>query len=938
MRPRLRFHIIIALTLAVAVLSCVQLRASAAADIPTPQQFLGFRVGEDKKLARWEKIVEYMRVIANGSDRVRLSELGKTTNNNPLILLEISSAESIKNLDHLKQLERKLYFQGGAPTDAERDEIFRSGKAVVFVSCNIHSTEIGSSQMVLELVHRLATEDSPLVKKILDNVIFLLVPSLNPDGQIIVTDWYNKNVGTEYEASPLPWLYHPYIGHDNNRDMYMFTQKESQLTARVLWHDWFPSVWLDEHQMGSQGARIFVMPATDPINQNVHPLIYRWNGILGQSQAAALEAAGKEGIIYNSTYTNFWQGAMAWSGWWHNQVGLLTEVASARIASPIEQRKAQAGRAAAPAPEEDFQAQQRRQMENPNEPLPPPRDITPRTEYPRPWMGGKWTLRDIVDYELIATMALLETAADHREQLLKQIYEVNRATVEAGAKGDPAAIIIPVEKQHDPREAAHLVERLQMAGVEVSRAEAEFEADDKKYAAGTFVIPMNQVFARYAKDLLEKQTYPEVRRSPNSPPEPPYDVTAWSLGMQMGVETVFAKKPLPESAKLSRLAAAPKLAGEVRGDGNRFSFDYAGADSAIAVNRLLKGGVQTDIVLLSANEKPRVSGVGAPRELLQALSRDLGIVIQTAGAAGGKPGKSAKQADKSATQPDKSAKQPDRSATPPEKSATQPDKMLPVSSLRLRAPRIGLYQSWTSNMDEGWTRWVLEQYEFPYTTLHNADIKAGKLREKFDAIILPDQQPRDILTGYDFKTVRAEYRGGIGDEGLEALRQFIHEGGTLIAMGASCDLMIDKFPIPVRNLKRGLTRDQHFAPGTIVRVQVDNTHPLGLGMPSESYGFYNNSPFFSLVEGFSSQKASVVARYPNSDVVASGWLKGEELMAGRAAVISVEMNPGRIVLFGLRPQHRAQTHATFSMLFNVIYSAAAEAVSARVSSAQGGDD
>lgn len=874
-----------------------QRRVFAGADeIPTPEKFLGFRVGEDKKLARWEKIVEYTRIVANLSGRVRFRELGKTTNNNPFILLEISAPDTIKNLDRFKQLERKLYFQGGAPTDADRDEIFHSGKAVVLVTCNIHSTEIGSSQMVLELVHRLATEESPLVNKILDNVIFLLVPSLNPDGQIIVTDWYNKNVGTEYESSPLPWLYHPYVGHDNNRDMYMFTQKESQLAARLLWHDWFPSVWLDEHQMGSQGARIFVMPATDPINQNVHPLIYRWNGILGQAQAAALETAGKEGIIYNSTYTNFWQGAMAWSGWWHNQVGLLTEVASVRVASPIEQRKAQPGRTATPVPEEDFQTQQRRQMENPTEPLPPPRDITPRTEYPRPWMGGKWTLRDIVDYELIATMALLETAADQRESLLKQIYEVNRATVEAGTKGDPAAVVIPVDKQHDSREACHLVERLQMAGVEVSRADAEFEADGKKYAAGTFVIPMNQVFARYAKDLLEKQSYPEVRRSPNSPPELPYDVTAWSLGMQMGVETRFIKKPLPPGMKLTKLDTAPKPAGEVRGEGARFSFSYDGADSAIAVNRLLKAGVQTDILLLSSNEKPRVSGVGAPREILQSLSRDLGLLIQMA------PGAE-----------DKSSK-----------SARSTDKMLPLATLRLQTPRVGLYQSWTANMDEGWTRWVLEQYEFPYATLHNADVKAGKLREKFDAIILPDQQPRDILNGFDFKSVRQEYRDGIGEEGVEALREFVRSGGTLITMGASCDLAIDKFPIPVRNLKRGLTRDQHFAPGTIVRIQVDTSNPLGFGMPSESFGFYNNSPFFALVEGFSSQKASVVARYPNSDVVASGWLKGEELMAGHAALVSIETNPGRIVLFGLRPQSRAQTHATFPLLFNALNWSAAK--------------
>src|ERR1700704_4423228 len=323
--------------------------ATAAGPLQSPERFLGFKVGADNKLARWDKIVDYMKLAAANSDRVRFRELGKTSNNNPFIALEISSAETLKNLDRYKQLERKLYFQGGAPSDAERDEIFSQGKLVLLITCSIHATEIGASQMSLELVHRLATDDSPAVKKILDNVIFLLVPSLNPDGQIMVTDWFNKNLGTPYETSSLPYLYHPYAGHDNNRDMYMFTQKESQYTAQLLWHDWFPAVWLDEHQMGNDGARIFVMPATDPINPNVHPLIYRWNGILGQSQAAALEAAGKEGIVYNTTYTNFWEGAMAWSGWWHNQIGLLTEVASARVAAPIDQQRAVPGRPA-PAP------------------------------------------------------------------------------------------------------------------------------------------------------------------------------------------------------------------------------------------------------------------------------------------------------------------------------------------------------------------------------------------------------------------------------------------------------------------------------------------------------------------------------------------------------------------------------------------------------------
>ena len=879
MKRRLRHAGLLSATLLIAG----AIVSGASGSLQSPEQFLGFKVGADNKLVRWDKVVEYMKLAAAGSDRVRYRELGKTSSGNPFIALEISAPDTLKNLDRYKQMERKLYFQGGAPSDSERDEIFRQGKVVLLITCSIHATEIGATQMSVELVHRLATEDSPEVKKILDNVIFVLVPSLNPDGEILVTDWFNKNVGTPYEASPIPYLYHPYVGHDNNRDMYMFTQKESEYTAQLLWHDWFPSVWLDEHQQGSNGARIFVMPATDPINVNVHPLIYRWNGILGQSQAAALEAAGKEGIIYNATYTNFWEGAMAWSGWWHNQIGLLTEVASARIAAPIDQQRAGSGRGApadgggrgAPGAAGGGRAEGGGRF-NLN-PLPPPTDINPRTEYPRPWMGGHWTLRDIVDYEMIATMALLETAADRRETIVRQIYEVNRATIEDGKKSDPSAILVPIEPQHDAREAVHLVDRLHMGGVDVYRAGAAFEADGKKYAAGTFVIPMTQVFARYAKDMLEKQTYPEVRRAPSAPPEAPYDVTAWSLGMLLGVDTVFVKDALPASLKLTPVASFPAVPGGVDGDGTRFTFDDKGPDTAIAINRLLKDGAH-----VSFEAPSRVAVTGVPRSTIDQIAKDLGLSV---------------------------------------KAAAEPRTLDPEPrTLNLRAPRVAMYQPWTGgNMDEGWTRWVLEQYEFNLTSIHNDDIRGGKLRQKFDAIILADQNPRDIVDGFDAPAIRPEYRGGIGEAGVDNLKQFVADGGTLITMGNACDLAIDRLPIPVRDLKRGLSRDQHFAPGAILRLQVDTASPFGYGVAPETYGFYINSPFFTLVEGFSSQKTTVVARYPNTNVLASGWLKGEELMAGRAAVVSIDMSPGRVVLFGLRPQHRAQTHATFPLLFNALY-------------------
>jgi hypothetical protein len=345
------------------------------------------------------------------------------------------------------------------------------------------------------------------------------------------------------------------------------------------------------------------------------------------------------------------------------------------------------------------------------------------------------------------------------------------------------------------------------------------------------------------------------------------------------VDHVFVRRPLEPGVKLTKLDAAPRLDGRVTGNGPRFAFDYRGPDAAKAINRLLKDGARLSL------KGDQVLVTSAPRKSLDAVAADLGLQIRTA----------------------------DASA---------------AAGAVLKAPRIGMYSPWTGgNMDEGWTRWVLEQYDFGQTTLHNADIRAGKLRDRFDAIILPDQAPRAIVEGANGQNIRPEYRGGIGDEGVAALKEFIAQGGTLVTLGNASGLAIERFGVPLRDLKAGLTRDQHFAPGTILNVEVDTTHPLGFGMEASTTGFYNNSPFFSLLEGFSSQKLSVVARYPNASVVASGWLKGEDLMAGRAAVVSVDMNPGRIVLFGLRPQHRAQTHATFPLLFNALYLAAADTMS-----------
>ena len=706
-------------------------------------------------------------------------------------------------------------------------------------------------------------------------MIFLLVPSLNPDGEVHCHRLVQPQSRDPVHEHPLPVLYQPYAGHDNNRDMFMFNLKESQLTAGLVWHDWFPTVWLDEHEMARDGPRMFVMPATDPINPNVHPLIYRWNTVLGQSQAAALEAEGKTGIIHNWTYTNFWEGAMAWSGWWHNEIGLLTEVAGVRIASPTDQQRATLNQ---PPERHDGAVFSLGNL------LPPPTDVTPRIDYPQPWLGGHWTLRDIVDYEMTATMALLDTTADRREALLRQIYEVNRETVDNRQTGNPSAVLLPVAGQRDPREVAHLVDKLQIGGVEVYRADKPFTADSVRYQAGTFVIPMTQVFARSAKDLLEVQTYPDAPHGQTASADPSYDVTAWTLGMQLGVRTEFVAEPLPPSLPLTRLTVAPTVAGDVRGTGTHYAFSYGGADSAIAVNRLLDEGAR--VVLDTTPTGARALVTGAARTNLDSVARDLGLHVT---------------------------------------AEARPSVPNPETAMVLRAPRVALYEPWTGDgIDAGWTRWLLEQYDFHLTIVHNADIRDGRLRNRFDAVVFADQDPQEILAGFGSSGIRPEYRGGIGQTGLAQLQLFVAQGGSLILMGSACDLMIGRLPVPVRDVKTTLSFDEHNAPGTILHIQVDTRHPLGYGMPADTYGFYDNGPFFTVVDGFTPWHTTVVARYPSTGVLASGWLTGADRMAGRAAVVAIEMNPGRLILFGLRPQHRGQTHVTFPLLFNALYLSAVE--------------
>jgi hypothetical protein len=866
----------LAATLAAALpaLAAAQPRA-----IPTPEQFFGFPMGAERKLAGWDRIVEYFRLVDRLSDRVLVQELGKTTMGRPYIMAIVSTPDTIADLPRHREMQRRLA-DPRRTSEEEAMKIAREGKAVLLVGTNVHSTEIGNSQMVNELIYRLATEQSPWIDHVLGNVILLLIPSQNPDGQQIVVDWYLKNLGTPYEDSPLPELYHKYIGHDNNRDSYMLTQVETQILARVTYEEWLPEVYLDKHQMGSNRARIFVPPFKNPPNPNIDPLVWSEVNLLGQAMAAKLHEAGKVGVIWGEQYTGFWQGANSTNPWWHNMVALLTEVASSRLATTLMQETADPERP--PRAADEPGAGSRRAAErDPAQPLPPPTDVQYRMNYVQPWLGGRWSLADVVEYQLLSTLGLLEGVANNKTLLKRNFYLMNRRTIERFAKGSPYAYLVPA-RQRDPVAVAKLLSLIQAEAGEVHRAEAPFTADGVAYPAGTWVLKLAQPFGRWIKDLLEPQRYPDIRWPfPTAPIDRPYDVTAWSLGMLVGVETILVDRPFEARLTLvtERIAPAP---GRVTGGGGTFLLDPAVTATARAVNRLLKAGADVAWARepLEAGGRRFPPGAivvrGASRGAMDAIAREIGLdVVAT-----------------------------DAVAAP---------------LLRLRLPRIALYEPWGGNMDAGWTRWLLEQYEFPYMHARPADLRRPDLASRFDVILFAEMAPDLIVHGLTAHNVRPEYRGGIGEDGVRHLREFVRDGGTIVTLGNTARFAIEQLGVPVENALAGLGQDAFFCPGSILRLQVDPSHPIGYGMPETADAMFINNGGYRLLPSFATTSVSVVARYPNEPLLRSGWIVGDERLRGLAAVLDVGMGRGRVIMHTFRIQNRAQTWGTFKLLFNSLY-------------------
>ncbi|MGB7926073.1 MAG: M14 family metallopeptidase [Pyrinomonadaceae bacterium] len=775
---------------------------SKVSDVPSPRSVLGFTPGDDRTIADWREIVNYFQLLDRASDRIRTEVIGETTLSRPFIVAFISAPENIRDLAKLKEIQRKLADPRAIRDDAERARLMDEGKTVVAISCSIHSDEIVASQMSMQLAFELVTAEDAVTREILQNTILILIPSANPDGVQIVADWYRKTLGTPYEGSEPPQLYHHYAGHDNNRDWFMLNLRETRLVTRLFWKEWFPQIVYDVHQQGTSASRFFIPPFHDPANPRIAPLLLREVGVLGYKVAADLQAAGFEGVITNAIYDMWWHGGFRTAPYYHNSIGILSEAASANIMTPVNVPRAELAQATA------------RGMRS---------ALQPAINFPAPWPGGLWRPRDIMNMEMTAARSILSMAARYRSEYLRNFYELGRSNSRPPeATNEPVAYLIPAGQGND-ESVAKMIDALVMQGVETHRLDRELHISAAHHhemmeeaPAGSYIIFLAQPYRTNVQALFEPQVYPQ-RRSASGEVERPYDVTGWTLPMQMGIETISVMK-IKEEASEMRLT-------------------------------LIRDGAE--------------------------VRRSFGLALQ------------------------------------------QGASSSPVANPLKRPVRLAVYQSWRASTDEGWTRLVMDTHNVPYESLHDRDVRAGRLRATYDVIILPSQSARQIVEGNSRGSYPAEFTGGITEAGVENLRRFVNEGGTLICFDASSELAIKRFNLPLRNVLEGVGSNEFYCPGSILRINLDKTHAITRGMPPSADAYFINSSAFEATDG-AAGRVRVVARYAEKDTLRSGWLLGEGRIAGRVALAEVSMGKGRVVLFGFRPQHRGQTWGTFPLIFNSI--------------------
>ncbi len=894
--------------------------SAGAQDVPSPEEYFGFEMGTAKMLARWDSIVAYFEVVAGGSDRILVDTLGESTLGNPFIVVTLSSPTNLDRLTAIRTASAAL--AQGRVSRGEAEVLARDLPATVVINHNIHSTEIGASQTSVDLVYRLAGATDPETLEILDNVVTVLIPSSNPDGQIMVTDWYRTNLGTDFEEARMPYLYHAYAGHDNNRDFFQGNLVETRYWMDVMFRVAYPQLYLDQHQMGSTGPRMFVPPYPGPMDPDIHPLQWQSLQFMGGGIVADLQRAGKQGVITGQMY-RIWGQEGALTGRHHNIVALLTETASANIASP--------------------RTVTRGELELGARRLGPGAQYGFNVNFVDPWWGGEWTLADIVSYQTVAAVSFLKQAARFHDDYLMGRWQMASETIERAREEGPYAWVIPMD-QADPVAAADMARRLALQGIEVHQARRDFEAtpsnrsprpqnrdpdrlaewagtahtgmtdreettaepediegeaeseeasasetmheseehaamremhhpSPRTFNAGSWIVLAAQPSWAALEDLMMPQDRDLLYEHPDGPFLRSYDGAGYTMPLQMGVESILVDAAF--EVDLQEPSFAPATSPLPAAD-QWYALSTSVTQAYRVANHLMAEGVpvsrSSGYLLVSAHD-PR-----ATTELSR-LARETGVPVM---------------------------------ADPEDLGIAEP----------LARARVGLYQGWAASMDEGWTRLLLEEYGFDLTVLGNDDVRSGELDRELDVVIIPSEISLDrLIDGLSDEDAPEGFRGGIGEEGVEKLKAFVRAGGTLVTLGTGDRVVLEHFDVPVRDALADMPASEVFTPASLYRMELDPAHRLAEGSPQELAAKWAGGRAYEPT-GWDGEAGIIrtVGRWATDPdrLLMSGLVVGAEHLSGKANLLDVEYGAGHVYMYGFRVQHRAQTLGTFKLLFNAL--------------------
>ena len=954
---RRRLH----LTSILVAVSLFTATALAQTKVTSPKEQLGFNFGDDYQLANYTQLVDYWKKLAGQSDRMKLVEIGKTAEGRTMIMAIITAPENHKKLDRYKEIGRRLATAEGL-TDDQARALAAEGKAVIWIDGGLHATEVLGAQQLLELVYQMVSMNDPETLRILKDVILLATP-VNPDGLELVSNWYMREQDPmKRSTNGLPRLYQKYVGHDNNRDFYMSNQPETEAINRVFFHDWFPQIVYNHHQTGPVGTVLFAPPFRDPFNYYLDPLVPLGIDLVGAAMHSRFVAENKPGATMRSgsSYSTWWNGGLRTVTYFHNMIGLLTE--SIGNPTPIEI------------------------------PFLPQRQLA-KGDFPYPIAPQKWHFRQSIEYSITANRAVLDLASKHREDFLFNIYRMGKNSIERGSqdhwtvtpkriaevqaaiakdappggpqaggpegrdrraagvasdaapsdspqgfggqprgvslkyyemlrspdKRDPRGFIIPSD-QADFLTATKFINTLIKTGITIHRATSEFAVAGKSYPAGSYVVKTAQAFRPHILDMFEPQDHPDDIPYPGGPPTPPYDNAGYTVAYQMGV--TFDRVLEGFEGPFEKINGLVKpAAGKVNVVANAAGFllSHQVNDSIVAVNRLVSSGEEVYWLEqpLSANGRSYPAGTifipAKPSTLpkLQKLADDVGLSF-------------------------------DAVASKPTGDA-----------YKLRALRIGLWDRYGGSMPSGWVRWLLEQYEFPFTVVYPPTLDAGDLASKFDVLIFVDGgiPAREGGGGGgrggggggggmpDPQSIPAEFRDRLGNvtvaRTVPQLRQFLEAGGVILTIGSSTSLGYSA-GLPIANAlmertqdgtERPLQREKYYIPGSVLQVRVDNSNPLAYGMSDKLDVFFDNSPVFRLRPDAAMKGVKPVAWFDTDKPLRSGWAWGQKYLQDGVAIAEARVGKGKLFLFGPEITFRAQPHGTFKFLFNGIYYGAAESVS-----------